>query len=190
MPLYQNNSVATQKLILGNYKIETATVGTTVASAAWVNLGAGMVNSFGHNITKYAVQAGNAPDPIEGIATETFTAAIDLIEYSPTTLSFIQAGAVSVASGTTGITTIKGGGNSVITPVAFKLTNRRFIGTVTQETIVMVYNATLDSGLQFTAKSDNDADPINIMPIAITGKPLATLSAGDQLFSITHNYNP
>jgi len=190
MPLYQNSTVATAKLILGNYKIETATVGTTVGSAAWVNLGAGMVNSFGHNITKYAVQAGNAPDPIEGIATETFTAAIDLIEYSPTALTFIQCGAITNTAGATGVTTIKGGGNSILTPVAFKLTNRRLIGAVTNETIVMIYNATLDAGLQFTAKSDNDADPINIMPIAITAKPLASLSAGDQLFSITNTYNP
>jgi len=189
MPIYQNDSVATQKLILGNYKIETAAVGTT-AGGTWVNLGAGMVNSFGHNITKYAVQAGNAPDPIEGVATETFTAAVDLIEYAATVLSSIQCGAISVTAGTTGQTIIKGGGNSILTPVAFKLTNRRLISDVTNETVIMIYNATLDTGLQFTAKSDNDADPINVMPIAITAKPLATLSAGDQLFSITHTYNP
>ncbi len=187
MPLYQNSSVATQKLILGNYKIEVAQ--TTIASA-YVNLGAGMVNSFGHNITKYAVQAGNAPDPIEGVATETFTAAIDLIEYDASTLNIIQAGAISNTPVSTGVTTIKGGGNSILTPKIFRLTNRRFINGVTQETIVTIFNATLDSGLQFTAKSDNDADPINILPIAITGKPDSSLTAGARLFTVQHTYNP
>jgi len=187
MPLYQNSTVSTEKLILGNYKIEVAV--TTVGSS-YINLGAGMVNSFGHNITKYAVQAGNAPDPIEGIATETFTAAIDLIEYDASTLNIIQAGAITNTAGTTGVTTIKGGGNSILTPKIFRLTNRRLISGVTDETVITIFKATLDAGLQFTAKSDNDADPINIMPIAITGKPDAALTAGTQLFTVVHTYNP
>jgi len=187
MPIHQNSSVDTTKLILGNYKIEVA---LTTVESSYINLGAGMVNSFGHNITKYAVQAGNAPDPIEGVATETFTVAADLIEYDASSLNIIQAGSISNTAGTSGQTIIKGGGNSILTPKIFRLTNRRLISGVTDETIILVYNATLDTGLQFTAKSDNDADPINVMPIAITAKPDSTLSAGAQLFTVTHTYNP
>ena len=189
MPIHQNSSVDGSKLILGNYKIETAAVGVS-AGGTWVNLGAGIVNSFGHNLTKYAVQAGNAPDPIEGIASETFTVAADLIEYASTTLASIQCGAITSVANGSGSTIIKGGGNQVLTPVAFKLTNTRLIGAVTDETVIMVFSATLDTGLQFTAKSDNDADPIQVMPITVTAKPLSTLSAGTQLYTITHTYNP
>ena len=58
MPIYQNSSVNTSYLILGNCKIEVAPYGTTAASSAWTNLGAGIVNSFKHVPTKYSVQAG------------------------------------------------------------------------------------------------------------------------------------
>ena len=53
----------------------------------------------------------------------------------------------------------------------------------------MVYKAVVDNGLQFTAKSDNDADPVNVMAFTITGKNDSTKSAGSQLFSITRTYN-
>ena len=38
MPNYQNSSVDTTKLILGNCKIEVASYGTSAASSAWTNL--------------------------------------------------------------------------------------------------------------------------------------------------------
>ena len=189
MPIHQNQTVATEKLILGNYKIEVAPFSST-AVTGYVNLGAGMVNSFGHNLTKYAVQAGNAPDPLEGIATETFTIAVDLLEFDASSLNTIQGGAISNTAGTTGQTIIKGGGNQIITPKIFKLTNTRLIGTVTDETIIVAFNGTLDTGLQFTAKSDNDADPIQVMPITITCKPDSVRTAGSQLYTVTHTYNP
>lgn len=187
MPLYQNTSVDTNELILGNYKIEVA---LTSEAGTYINLGAGIVNSFGHNITKYAVQAGNAPDPLEGIATETFVVSANLIEYDASALNVIQAGALTYAAGTTGQTILSGGGNQLLTPKIFRLTNRRLINGVTNETVILVYNATMDTGLQFTAKSDNDADPINVIACNITAKPDTTRTAGSQLFKITHTYNP
>jgi hypothetical protein len=188
MSVYQNSSIDQTKLILGNAKIECATVGTTVLGT-WINLGAGIVNSAKHNITKYDTQAGNAPDPIEGIADETFTVSGEMIEFNASTLAFISGGAVSNAVGASGVTILNGGGNTTVTERAFKLTNTRTISGVTHQTVMIIYNATMDNGPEFTLKSDNDTSPFAVMPFALTGKNLSTLSAGSQLFSVTRTYN-
>jgi hypothetical protein len=188
MPLYQNTTVTSAYLTVGNYKIESAAYGTS-AGGTWVNLGAGIVNKFGYNVTKYDVQAGNAVDPIEGVADETFTIDAELIEYEASRLAAISGGLLTKSAGTTGVTILKGGGKTDITSRAFKLTNRRLIGSVTSSTVILVYKATLDTGLQFTAKSDNDTDPVNVMPLTITGKLDTSKTAGTQLFSITRTYN-
>jgi hypothetical protein len=182
MAYHQNTSVDSAKLILGNYKIETS----ASSGGTFVNLGAGMVSKFGHNITMYKTQAGNAPDPVEGVADETFTIDCELIEYDASVLSAISGGAISADTTSSSVqTVINGGGNSVITDRAFRLTNTRIISGATKTTVILTYKAHLTAGLQFTAKSDNDADPITIMPIAIEAKVDSTRSAGSQLFSIT-----
>jgi hypothetical protein len=188
MPLYQNSTVTNNKLTLGNYKIETAVYGTS-AGGTWVNLGAGIVTGFAHVITKYDTQAGNAPDPVEGIADETFTVDGELIEFDASALAAFSGGAMSKAVGASGVTILNAGGNTVLTDRAFKLTNTRLITGVTCQTVILVYKATVNNGIAFTAKSDNDADPINVMPFGIIGKLDATLSAGSQLYSITRTYN-
>jgi hypothetical protein len=179
MAFHQLSSVDTTKLVLGNYKIESA----ATALGTMVGLGAGIVNSFGHNITMYKTQAGNAPDPVEGVSDETFTIAMELIEFDGSVLSAISGGAIT-GSSSGSVFTVIGGGNGVITPQAFKLTNTRMVSGVTKQTIITVYKATMDTGLQFTAKSDNDADPIQVMPITITAKVDSTRTAGTQLFKI------
>lgn len=185
MALHQNTSVDSTKLILGNYKIESS----ASAAGTYVNLGAGMISKFSHNITPYKTQAGNAPDPVEGIADETFTIDGELIEFDASVMAAISGGAITKATGASGVTVINGGGNGTITDRAFKITNTRLISGVTHQTVIIVYKAHLTGGIQFTAKSDNDADPINVMPIAIEAKVDSTLSAGSQLFSITRTYN-
>lgn len=195
MPLYQNTSVDATKLIIGNYKIEVAPYGTTAGAASWVNLGAGIVNKFGHNYEKYKAQAGNAPDPVEGVATETFIIDGELIEYDASVLSALSGGVTTKSTGASGVTVLSGGGVSTVTYKTFKLTNTRMQAAsaaatpVTHQTVVLVFKASLDNGLQFTSKSDNDTDPVNVMPFSITGKVDSTLSAGAQLYTITRTYN-
>lgn len=183
MALYQNTSVDSDKLIIGNYKIEVATVGSSVGDT-WENLGAGIINSFGHNLVKYDVQSGNAPDPIEGIASETFTVAGELIEYDGALISSAMGGILTVGSTATSASIVSAGGKTTITEKSFKLTNTRIVSGATEQTIIIVYKATFDSGLQFTAKSDNDSDPISIMPFGLTGKIDSTRTEGDQLYTI------
>lgn len=185
MALHQNTSVDSTKLIIGNYKIESS----ASAGGTYINLGAGMVSKFGHNITMYNTQAGNAPDPVEGVSAETFTIDAELIEFDASALAAISGGSITKTTGASGVTVINGGGNTVITDRAFRLTNTRLINAVTHQTVIIVYKAHLTAGLSFTAKSDNDADPVNVMPIAIEGSLDSTLTAGSQLFSITRTYN-
>jgi hypothetical protein len=184
MPIYQNTSVSTNKLIIGNVKLEFASVGTT-AGGTWTNLGAGIVNNVNHNIEKYDVQAGNAPDPIEGISNETLAISGELIEYDGLYFASAMGGVITLSSSSTDSSIITAGGGTDITPKAFKITNRRIVSGTTRETVIMVYKATFGNGPQITLKSDNDADPVAVMPFEITAKLVATASVGNQLYSIT-----
>lgn len=186
---YQNTSVNTDALILGNWKIQVATYASyvTVASvqSAVTNLGAGMVNSFNHNVTMYDVQAGNAPDPIEGISDETFSVSGDLIEFDVANVTSAWGGMVTTATAiTTTLAILSAGGKSTLEPKTFLLTNRRIVGGASVETNIIVYKGYMQNGPQFTTKSDNDADPITTFSFEIQGVIDGTRTAGDQLYSI------
>jgi roadblock/LC7 domain-containing protein len=193
MPLYQNTAVDTDKLVIGNYMIFGGTITTAINTYLTVtsiestltNIGAGIINSFGHNVEKYDVQAGNAPDPIEGIASETFTIAGELIEYDGTKLAAVMGGLVtSSASSGSNWSVVTGGGLSEITPKTFVLVNRRIVAGTSVLTMIYLYKGTFVNGPQFTAKSDNDTDPINTMSFEIQGEIDGNRTAGDQLYSI------
>jgi roadblock/LC7 domain-containing protein len=193
MPLYQNTAVDTDKLVIGNYMIFGGTITTAINTYLTVtsiestltNIGAGIINSFGHNVEKYDVQAGNAPDPIEGIATETFTISGELIEYDGTKLAAVMGGLVtSSASSGSNWSVVTGGGLSEITPKTFVLVNRRIVAGTSVLTMIYLYKGTFVNGPQFTAKSDNDTDPINTMSFEIQGEIDGNRTAGDQLYSI------
>lgn len=199
MPLYQNTTVNSTSLVIGNYMIFGGSAASTLSGATSIseissimtNLGAGIVNSFGHNVEKYDVQAGNAPDPIEGVAGETFTISGELIEYNATALSFVMGGMVGTTASTgSDYSIIGGGGAGVITPKQFALVNRRMAIPVAGSavtsvlTIIYVWKGTFVNGPQFTAKSDNDTDPINTMSFEIQGEIDGSRPSGQQLYTI------
>lgn len=185
MPYYQNGAVTDTNLTVGNWKVEVAAY-TATATTAYTNVGAGKVNKFGHNVTKLAVQAGNAPDPLEGVGEETFTVDMEMIEFIPTALSTLQGGVIS-ATTVSGVTTIHGGGLGTMTPFNVKLTNTRIVSGTTHVTTIILYKATADTGLQWTAKSDNDSDPINVIPMTLTAKVDTSRTAGQQLYEIVRS---
>ena len=187
MPNYQNNSVATEKLVLGNCKIEVA----ASAGATFTNVGAGMVSTYNHEPTMYDTQAGNAPDPIEGVATEEVKVDMEMLEWDASTLNVIHGGLFSMST-TSSVQTIHAGGQSdtTITPKAWKFTNTRTISSTTVTNVFTVYYATPDAGPQFTLKSDNDTDPMAVQPLSITGKIDSSRNAGDQLYSWTMDQYP
>lgn len=189
MALHANTSVDSNKLILGNFAIGVATVltvGTSVGTGltGWTNLGAGIINGYAHNVTMFDVQAGNAPDPIEGVADETFTITGELIEFDPPALASAFGGLLSSNTTSTYVGVINAGGKTTIVPKSFKLFNNRITSGVSVHTYIVVYKATFTNGPQFTAKADNDTDPISTMSFEIVGKVDSLRTAGDQLYSI------
>jgi len=143
MAFNQNSLATAAELILGNCKIESAlTVGAT-----FVNLGNGAVTAAGHNIIPYDAQSQNGPRPLTGIADETFTVVGEMMEYEGSTLAAIHGGSVTETNTTT-LSTIIGGGNTVITRRAFKITNTSMYGGSTVETIMIIPNAKMDNVFQ------------------------------------------
>jgi len=189
MALYQNTAVDSDLLTLGNWKIQVATYATyvTVASVASAcdNLGAGILNSFTHNVTKYDVQSGNAPDPIEGIAEENCEATGELIELGVAKFASAWGGILTTATTiTTTLAVLSAGGKSTQTPKTFLFTNRRVVSGVSQETNIIVYKGYMTTGFAANFKSDNDSDPITVYPFTIEGIIDGTRTAGDQLLSV------
>jgi hypothetical protein len=179
MALYQNTSVDSDRIVIGNYKLETA----PSAVGTYVNLGAGQLTSWQHQFEKYNVQAGNAPDPIEGIADETVSFAFDLIEYDASVLSVLQCGLTSSATATSS-SSLYAGGNTTLTHRAWRLTNRRIISGATVQTVITVFRGVIDNGMTMVLKSDNDADPVNAYQFSVTGEVDASLTVGSQLYQI------
>jgi hypothetical protein len=172
MPLYQNSSVSDAKIEIGNYAIYVGSVGATGASIT-TNLGAGMVKSFKYNPTMYTCQAGNAPDPIQGVSRETSEIDMDLIEYDGSSFSVLSNG--MMASTTGGSVLTVGGQVSSINGVGMKLVNVRKLSTgSTQTTTYVINRAFINSGWSCSPKSDNDADPITVYSFTMLCKQYAT----------------
>lgn len=173
MAHYQNASVTDAKIETGNYAMfvgaENATTGST-----WTNLGAGMVKSFAYVAESFTSQAGNAPDPIQGVAKETATIGIDLLEYDGSTFSSLLGG---LASGSSGSFTV-GGVSNTQTAKAMKLENTRILASgSTQTTTYILPRVYANGGFSMTPKSDNDTDPVNIYTFDILAKQASTTAA-------------
>lgn len=200
MAEHQINTVTSSLLTLGNYQILCGTCAsyTTVASAVsscTTSLGAGMINSFGHTITRYDIQTGNSVDPIEGVAEENFTLSGDLIEWSAAAMTSAFGGIITTGSSESAVTTIAAyseitaGGATTVTPKCFVLKNLRHFTTsagtaMSGYTYIVVWKATMTNGPQFTVKADDDSDPIQTMAFELEGIIDGSRSTGDQLYRI------
>lgn len=157
MPIYQNATVTDAKIEVGNYAMYVGAVGAT-AGAITINLGAGMVKSFTHNADMFTSQAGNAVDPIMGVARETCTLEIDLIEYDGSSFSVLTG---DMWNGTTA-SILVGGQVSALAGVGLKLVNTRKLANGSTQTTTFVINKAVAGGFTMNPKSDNDADPVNV----------------------------
>lgn len=170
MPVYQNSTVTDSKIEVGNYQIWVGAQNTT-AGGTWVNLGAGMLKSMTYTPEMFTSQAGNAVDPIQGVARETATIDIDLIEYDGSSFSSLSGDMLDYTGGTL----IVGGSVTTITGKGLKLINTRKLATgSTQTTTYVILNAYLNNGYTFTPKSDNDADPVGVYSFQMLCKQYAT----------------
>jgi len=170
MAYYQNATVTDAKIETGNYAMYVGTEGNSAAGII-INLGAGMVKSFAYVQENYTSQSGNSVDPIEGVAMETVTFSIDLLEYDGSSFSYLSGGAIT---GTTGSLLI-GGQTSVVTPRGIKLVNNRVKASgSTQTTTIVLNKCHIDGGFTMTPKSDNDADPVNVYSFNLVAEQYAT----------------
>jgi hypothetical protein len=167
MAYYQNSTVSDPKIEIGNYAMYIGAENATAAST-WTNLGAGMVKSFAYVPEMFTCQAGNAVDPIQGVAKETATISIDLIEYDGSSFSVLSGGIISGTSGSL----IVGGVSTVQIAKAMKLVNIRKLaaGGTSQTTTYVLPRVYMNSGFTMSPKSDNDADPMNVYSFDILAK--------------------
>jgi hypothetical protein len=170
MARYQNATVTDAKVEIGNYAVSVGAENAT-AGSAWTNLGAGMVKSFAYVPEMFTSQAGNAPDPIQGVAKETATISLDLIEYDGSAFTAFMGGLVSGTSGSW----IVGGVSTVQSAKALKLVNTRTLATGSTQTTTFVFPRIFaNSGFSTSPKSDNDADPVNVYSFDVLAKQAAT----------------
>jgi hypothetical protein len=173
MPIYQNKTVTDSKVEVWNYAIFIGTAGAT-AAAITTNLGAGMVSGFAYVEESFTSQAGNAIDPIEGIARETATLDIELIEYDGSAFSVLTGGTMAGSSGSVSV----GGLVTVKTARGIKLTNvRKLASGSNQTTTYVIERAYLQGGWSMAPKSDNDSDPVNVYSFSLICKPALTTAA-------------
>jgi hypothetical protein len=174
MAYYQNSTVTDAKIEIGNYTISVGAENATAAST-WTNLGAGMVKSFAYVADMFTSQAGNAVDPIQGVAKETATLGIDLIEYDGSSFSVLMGGLMSGTSGSA----IVGGVANVQAAKAIKLVNVRKLaaGGTSQTTTFILPRCYVNGGFTMSPKSDNDTDPINVYSFEVLAKQAATTAA-------------
>ena len=164
MAFHQITSVDSNELVLGNYDISTS----ATAGGTFTSLGSGQLTSFQHNFTNSDLQSGNSVDPIE---------------YNASILSVLQCGLTETTGMTSTTTTITAGGAELLTPRAWKMSNRRLL-TTTINTIITVFSGTIENGMTLVPKSDNDDNPINMYQFSVRGELDSSLSVGAQLFTI------
>lgn len=172
MAYYQNSTVTDAKIEVGNYAVYVhASAGSTVGATGWANLGAGMVKSFAYVAESYTSQSGNSVDPIEGVAKETVTIGLDLIEYDGSSFSVLSGGVIAGSSGSLTV----GGQSTTQAGRGLKLVNvRKLANGSTQTTTIVLNDVYMDGGFTMNPKSDNDADPVNVYTFNLLAKQYAT----------------
>jgi hypothetical protein len=192
MAVIQNGTVTSDLLVIGNYKIQTTSVFSALTSVNTIilstltNLGAGMLSNFQHDISMIDVQAGNAPDPITGVALETVTVSGELIELKSDNFVAAWNGLVTAQSAyTSNLSFINAGGAGTLTPRCYVFTNRHYNTSGTScLTHIVIYRGYMTKGIGITMKADQDSDPINVFPFEIKGEIDAARTKGDQLYAI------
>jgi len=193
MPHYQNTGLTNAGTLLqGGWAMYVAATAGSLAAASGTNIGLGNLTGVTENIENFTVQAGNGPDPLEGLADQTVTVTFDTIEFYPSNFNVIRGdeidtyGTASVGTYVTGgsVFTISTGGFTEIGQCALKFVNHKLVSGATVETVIIFYKCFLNQGLSFTPKSDNDEDPVTVIPWTLTAKVDTARTAGDQLYKI------
>ena len=181
-------------LLQGGFLLQVAaSAATFAAGCSGTILGIGNMTNMQENIEKTTTQAGNSNAPDKLVATHTITASFELYEFWPPNWDSIRGGAIDTENAASASTYIDGGGTSnifatgglnVLSAMAFSFQNTTMVAGATAVTVLILYKATIEQGLAFTAKSDHDTDPAMVMPFTVTGELDTSRTAGDQLFIV------
>ncbi len=181
-------------LLQGGFKLGVAaSAASFVGGSLGTVLGIGNLTSITENIEKTTTQAGNSDQPEKLVAVHTITASFELLEFWPPSFDEIRGGGLDSENASTASTYISGtptanvlasGGLNVLTEKAFIFENTTMVDGSTAVTILILYSATIEQGLTFTAKTDHDTDPAMVMPFTLTGQLETSRAKGDQLFII------
>jgi hypothetical protein len=193
MAHYQNTGLTNAGTLLqGGFAIYVAATAGTLAGAGGTNFGLGDGPVITENIENFSVQAGNGPDPLEGVAEQSVTITFNTLEFYIPTWDTVRGqeldtvGTASVGTYVTGgsVHTISTGGFTELGTCALKFVNTKLVSGATVETAIVFYKCNLTQGLSFTAKSDNDDDPVMVIPWTLEAKLDTSRTAGDQLYII------
>ncbi len=180
-------------LLQGGFKLGVAASAASFVGSLGTILGIGNMTSLTENIEKTTTQAGNSDQPEKLVAVHTITASFELLEFWPPSFDAIRGGSLDTENSATASTYIDGtptantfasGGLNTLTEKAFIFENTTMVGGTTAVTLLIIYSATIEQGLAFTAKSDHDTDPAMVMPFTLTGELETSRAAGDRLFII------
>ena len=191
---YQQTSLTNASTLLqGGFKLGVAaSAASFTGGSLGTVLGIGNMTSITENIEKTTTQAGNSNMPDKLIAVHTVTASFELLEFWPPSFDAIRGGGLDTENAATAATylsagtvnSISTGGLNVLTAKAFIFENTTMVSGATAKTVLVLYKATIEAGITFTAKSDHDTDPAMVMPFTLTGELDTSRTAGDQLFFI------
>ncbi len=190
----QTSLTNAETLLQGGFKLGTAaSAASFIGGSLGTVLGIGNLTSITENIEKTTTQAGNSDQPEKLVAVHTITASFELLEFWPPSFDAIRGGdldsenaatASTYIDGTPTANTLSSGGLNALTEKAYIFENTTMVAGSTAVTLLIIYSATIEQGLAFTAKSDHDTDPAMVMPFTLTGELETSRAAGDQLFII------
>jgi len=181
-------------LLQGGFRLGVAASAAAFAGGSLGTvLGIGNLTSIQENIEKTTTQAGNSDQPEKQVAVHTLTASFELLEFWPANFDAIRGGNLDSENSATASTYINGagtanvfstGGLNVLTEKAYIFENTTMVSGATAVTVLILYSATIEQGLAFTAKTDHDTDPAMVIPFTLTAQLESSRAAGDQLFII------
>jgi len=166
------------------------TIGAT-AGVATTNVGLARDVQVAESIGKVWAQSDDSVNPLGRSSRHNVTVSFTLLEFWPPYIDELrgqnfdtenQATAGTYVAGTANV--ISTGGNTKLSPLAIKLTNNTLQSGATTQTVIVIYSATVEEGLNMALLSDNSGDPVLPLPFTLVGRMDNDRTAGDRLYFI------
>ena len=165
-------------------------IGAT-AGVATTNVGLARNIQIAENIGKVWAQSDDSVNPLGRSSQHTVAVNFELLEFWPPYMDELRGGNFDTENEATAGTYVAGtanvistGGETKLSPLAIKLTNNTLQSGATTQTVIVIYSATVEEGLNMALRSDNTSDPILPLPMSFSGRLDNGRSSGDRLYII------